>query len=132
MKHNDNNINDNNINNINDNNIKWSIHGLWPQYELNKYPTYCESLKFDIKNLESIEQELEKKWYSDKEKNSKFWEHEYLKHGSCMFEKLTELEYFEKALELYNYVIKNNLVDKYYDTQTKKCLIPFTLDYKII
>ena len=115
-----------------DGNKKWSIHGLWPQYSLNKYPSYCENLKFDIKNLESIETELKNKWYSSCEKDSKFWEHEYLKHGSCMFTNMTELEYFEKALELYNYVMENNLADKYYDTESKKCLIPFTLDFKVI
>ena len=49
-----------------------------------------------------------------------------------MFESLSEFEYFNKTLELFNYVMENNLADKYYDTETKKCLIPFDLKYNII
>ena len=121
--------------NPNTNVESWSIHGLWPQYSLKKYPSYCKDVDFKLNELNAIIEELRKNWYAEKNDiidDNEFWEHEYKKHGSCMFENLTEFEYFNKTLELFNYVIKNNLVDKYYDTETKKCLIPFDLKYNII
>ena len=42
----------------------WSIHGLWPQYSENKYPTFCKKVNFDINTLEPILSELNDKWYS--------------------------------------------------------------------
>ena len=120
---------------INEENDKWSIHGLWPQYSANSYPTYCGGVEFDISKLELILPELNEKWYSEgktEEKNEEFWKHEYLKHGSCVFTPLSELEYFEKTLELYNSALQQNLPSKYYNKSTKKCLIPVDLDFKFI
>jgi ribonuclease I len=111
---------------------KWSIHGLWPQYSLNNYPKYCKKIDFKIEKLNSIIEELKEKWYSNEETNEDFWKHEYEKHGSCMFCDLNELEYFKKTILLFDYVIKENLPNKYYNKNTKKCLIPFNLNFKLI
>ena len=75
----------------NDNEIKYSIHGLWPQYEVNnenteKYPEFCKDVDFSLEALDLIINELNEYWYSDtKIDNTSFWEHEYKKHGTCMF-----------------------------------------------
>tara|TARA_B110000261_G_C12916500_1_gene290673 strand:- start:68 stop:535 length:468 start_codon:yes stop_codon:yes gene_type:complete len=118
---------------INEGENKWSIHGLWPQYKKNQYPTFCNKVDFDIKKLDLILPELEKYWYSYK-KNEKddenFWKHEWEKHGSCMFTVMNEFDYFNKTLELYNTAIQIDIPHEFYDEKTNKCLIPITLDFK--
>jgi len=108
----------------------WSIHGLWPQYSLKQYPTFCKKVTFDVKKLDNIIDELNTKWYSNKEKNEKFWQHEWEKHGSCMFIEINEFDYFNKTLELFNIAIQIDLPTEYYNAQTKQCLIPITTDFK--
>ena len=110
----------------------WSIHGLWPQTTETEYPTYCRTVEFDIKKLDSIIDELNRFWYSTEEKNEEFWKHEWQKHGSCMYNKCDEFYYFDKALQLYNDAILEQLQDKFYDEKTGKCLIPVDLNFKFI
>lgn len=113
-------------------NNTWHIHGLWPQYSVSSYPTYCKSVEFDVSKLEPIIQELDKYWYATGEKDSQFWEHEYKKHGSCIFTPIDEFTYFNTTLQLYEEALKLNLPDKYYNKNTEKCLIPVDLDFKFI
>jgi len=108
----------------------WSIHGLWPQYNKNQYPSFCREVNFDINKLEPILKDLNEKWYSEDNKNENFWKHEWEKHGSCMFIELDELEYFEKTLELFDTALQIDLPGDFYNEETKKCLIPLTLDFK--
>ena len=108
----------------------WSIHGLWPQYNKNQYPSFCREVNFDINKLEPILKDLNEKWYSEDNKNENFWKHEWEKHGSCMFTELNELEYFEKTLELFDTALQIDLPGDFYNEETKKCLIPLTLDFK--
>ena len=110
-------------------NNKWSIHGLWPQYSKNSYPTFCKKVKFDINKLESILPELNEKWYSNEEKNEDFWKHEWEKHGSCMFLDMNEEEYFKKTLDLFTIAQQIDLPNDFYDSKTKKCLIPIDLGF---
>ena len=109
---------------------QYSIHGLWPQTDLNNYPTYCNKVNFSIQKLSPIITDLQKYWYSDLGTNDDFWKHEYTKHGSCMFNPMTEFEYFDKTLELYKDAINNDLPCKY--EKEHKCLIPISLDFKFI
>jgi len=108
----------------------WSIHGLWPQYNKNQYPSFCREVNFDINKLEPILKDLNEKWYSEDNKNENFWKHEWEKHGSCMFTELDEFEYFEKTLELFDTALQIDLPGDFYNEETKKCLIPLTLDFK--
>jgi len=108
----------------------WQIHGLWSDYGNGKYPSYCEKVHFDMSKLKSIEDELNKYWPSNDHNNEKFYRHEYEKHGSCLYSKMTELEYFQKTIELYHYVINNNLYESY--EKDGKCMIPFDLNFKTI
>ena len=78
----------------------YSIHGLWPQYTKNSYPSYCKKVKFTEKALAPIIDDLNKYWYSDRGQNDYFWKHEYEKHGSCMYGSMNEFQYFSKTLEL--------------------------------
>jgi ribonuclease I len=117
---------------IKEQNNTFSIHGLWPQYTKQSYPTYCKNVTFDIKNIEQLLPQLNEKWYSTKEKNEDFWKHEYEKHGSCVFTPLTEKEYFEQTIKLYDTAIKENLPNQFYDEETKKCLIPVSTYFNII
>ena len=119
---------------INEANNTWSIHGLWPQYKMNQYPTFCKNIKFDIDKLKTIINDLEKCWYSKKSTDAKFWEHEYLKHGTCNFNKFDELEYFTTTLTLFQKALELKLPEQFYNENTKKCLIPVNqhLDFFIV
>ena len=109
----------------------FSIHGLWPQYNLKKYPSYCKVVSFDITKLELLKEDLNKYWNTKMfNRVENFWEHEYKKHGSCMFTNMDEFEYFNITIKLYKEVIKKNLIEKYVDGNN--CLIPISLDFKII
>ena len=109
--------------------VPWSIHGLWPQYDPNNYPSYCKNIPFSLDALKPLIPELNINWYSNDNDNPDFWKHEYLKHGSCMFKDMSEFDYFHLTLDLYQKAMKLNLPDKYYDPKTKKCLIPVNLDF---
>ena len=107
----------------------WGIHGLWPQYSQNSYPSFCKDVNFSIDALKPIMPELKEYWHSDMEPDADFWCHEYKKHGSCVFKPMTELEYFNTALDLFQKAIKLGLPNKYYNEKTGKCLIPVNLDF---
>ena len=79
-----------------------------------------------------IRDKLDGAWYSTKEKNDLFWEHEWKKHGSCMFNECDELSYFTTTLELYYRAIEKDLPDKYYNSLSKRCLIPVNLNFEFI
>ena len=102
----------------------WSIHGLWPQTDVNKYPQFCKKVNFDIRKLNPIIDQLKEKWYSNRGSDEDFWKHEYEKHGSCNFNNLNELEYFQKTLDLFCAAKKKNLPEYFYNEKTGKCLIP--------
>ena len=108
----------------------WSIHGLWPQNDKNNYPQFCREVTFDISLLEPIINNLRKYWHSDRGPDNIFWEHEWKKHGSCMFDNLNEFKYFNKTLMLFDFVTKNKLINRY--KKGDKALIPFSLDFEII
>ena len=116
---------------IKENDDSFSIHGLWPQYSETSYPVYCRPVEFSIEALNPIMDKLNKYWYSDRESNSKFWKHEYEKHGSCMFSEVSEFDYFNLVLNLYKEAIQLNLPNKYYNQETGACLIPVSLDFKL-
>lgn len=115
-------------------NNQWSIHGLWPQYNENSYPSYCKDVTFNYEALQPILAELEQYWYSNRGTlgDEDFWKHEWQKHGSCMFTDMDEFQYFAHALSLYYVAVKKDLPDKYYDSTTKKCLIPVSLDFSFM
>ena len=112
--------------------LNWSIHGLWPQYTISTYPTFCKAVTFDINKLKPILDDLNKYWKSNCDKNDKFWEHEWKKHGSCVFSDIDELEYFKQTISLYKQAIEYKLPFKYYNKKHKQCLIPVTTNFELI
>ena len=106
----------------------YSIHGLWPQYSLNSYPTFCRPVNFSVDKLESIMDKLNKYWDSTKDKNKDFWKHEYEKHGSCMFYAMSEFDYFNKIVELYEYALINNIIKKKSDKNPNSNKIVLIID----
>ena len=62
----------------------YQIHGLWPQYDKNTYPTYCEAPIYQ--NVEGdLYNEMYKEWNNCGDLES-FWNHEYTKHLSCIYQ----------------------------------------------
>ena len=108
---------------------KWSIHGLGPQNTPTDYPTFCKRVTFNINVLNPIIKELEENWYSTKEKDEAFWKHEWEKHGSCVFTNISQFNYFNITLKLFEDAIKLDIPKEYYDEKTKKCLIPVNKDF---
>ena len=113
-------------------NMNWHIHGLWPQYNINSYPSFCRTVSFDINELRTILPELQKYWYSTESPNQDFWEHEWKKHGSCMFNEMDEFDYFNTALKLFTEAVKQKLPEKYFNKESNKCLIPVSTDFKFM
>ena len=113
-------------------NDKWCIHGLWPQYSDNSYPTFCRKVEFDPKLLEPIMMDLNEYWHSDRGDNDTFWSHEWEKHGSCYFSKtINEFDYFDTTLKLYKKVIEEcDLND--YRRGDEKAMIPIDLELNIM
>jgi hypothetical protein len=125
---------------------RYGIHGLWPQNSKTKYPSFCKDVDFDYDVLKPILPELEEYWYSsrglretislgikDSGSNEKFWSHEWKKHGSCMFSESninSELEYFQKTLEVYHKAVKIDLPMHMGCKET--CMIPVSLDFSLI
>lgn len=102
-------------------NLMFTIHGLWPEYTNDTYPSYCnQSAYFNESKLKPILDDLNTYWlnyesytpefmYNYQQKNNSvtdnpsFWKHEYLKHATC-YPNVTELEFFNKTLNLYHQV----------------------------
>jgi len=76
------------------------IHGLWPQFNNNTYPEFCEPCKkFDKDLLEKkMGQELKKYWSDTGIIDWDFLEHEWEKHGCCSGYQMEE--YFSNVLDL--------------------------------
>lgn len=76
------------------------IHGLWPQYNNNSYPSFClpcEEFQPSLLNKNLIQ----KYWSDTKLSNDIDWDflkHEWEKHGCCSG--MNFQEYFDKALSL--------------------------------
>tara|TARA_B110000285_G_C15120429_1_gene616773 strand:- start:1989 stop:2612 length:624 start_codon:yes stop_codon:yes gene_type:complete len=81
-----------------------TIHGLWPQYSVSDYPSYCTTEPFDETiPLEIGWDTMTELWpdvqYNESDPNyDSFWEHEWTKHGTCSG--LSQHDYFEAALNL--------------------------------
>lgn len=82
-------------------NDRYTIHGLWPQFDPQHYPEYCRRVTFNASALDGMYQQLNTYWISDTGNNTEFWTHEWTKHGSCMFNNCTQRQYFQTTLDLF-------------------------------
>lgn len=104
----------------------WSIHGLWPQFNQTTWPAYCKNVSFNISTLEPLESQLKQRWFSCDGSPESFWEHEWKKHGSCMFVPTNEFTYFNRTLHLFQNVQPHIGV---WCTAGLQCMIPFNLHF---
>ncbi len=80
----------------------YQIHGLWPQYDVNTYPIDCPAPSYEPVYGDLLN-EMNEVWHScDSTQN--FWEHEYTKHLSCIYEQygLSEFDSFQLTVNLFN------------------------------
>lgn len=87
----------------------WGIHGVWPTKYHTMGPQFCnDTWEFDIKSIESIEDEMKEKWINI-EKGTPLdglWRHEWDKHGTCAATQVaamnSQLNYFTAGLHLFD------------------------------
>ncbi|XP_052186228.1 ribonuclease 2-like [Diospyros lotus] len=88
----------------------FTIHGLWPDYNDGTWPACCTHSDFDIKEISTLRNTLEKYWPSLSCSSAStchggkglFWAHEWEKHGTCSFPVVRdEYEYFLTTLNVY-------------------------------
>lgn len=106
----------------------WSIHGWWPEYSVDKWPQWCNRLRYNEFNktaISSIQSQLDQYWYSCPGwniNNYQLLQHEWEKHGTCTPKSV--LDYFEQGLTAFHTAGYN---DWYHccDNANTQCLIPF-------
>jgi|SRR3989344_2150068 len=96
---------------------EFSIHGLWPEFFNDSYPAYCNrSAIFNLSEISDLLPYMNKVWSSQNPMdNEAFWEHEYLKHGTCVITQnssVPEHFYFQQALSWYNDSASNTVWQK--------------------
>lgn len=69
---------------------RFTIHGLWPENYDGSWPQFCAQQPFSQERVEDLLPVLRREWPSLFSKDSSFWRHEWLKHGTCA-EKLCPL-----------------------------------------
>uniref|UniRef100_A0A7N0UJB8 Uncharacterized protein n=1 Tax=Kalanchoe fedtschenkoi TaxID=63787 RepID=A0A7N0UJB8_KALFE len=82
----------------------FSIHGLWPNYNDGSYPSNCDpNSPFDESKVSDLLSSMQKNWPTlacPSGDGTKFWTHEWDKHGTCSESTLDQHSYFEAALAL--------------------------------
>ncbi|GAB2214427.1 hypothetical protein Droror1_Dr00018773 [Drosera rotundifolia] len=86
----------------------FGIHGLWPNYNDGSYPSNCDtSNPFDTSKVLDLISRMQTEWPSlscPSSDNTKFWSHEWVKHGTCSESILNQYGYFKAALDLKNQI----------------------------
>ncbi|XP_036335743.1 ribonuclease Oy-like [Rhagoletis pomonella] len=96
----------------------WTIHGVWPTKLGHMGPSFCnKTADFDLNQLEQILTNLKTYWptIDGQQKLGYFWEHEWLKHGTCAvtLEELdNELKYFKQGLAWREQFLMSNILGK--------------------
>jgi ribonuclease I len=104
----------------------YMIHGLWPQINSTTYPENCKNVSY-VKPSGKLLKDMTTYWYGC---DDTLWEHEWLKHGSCLQEQnnTDENAYFNTTISLF--LDNLNLLDK---CNNDDCILAcFDLDYNII
>jgi hypothetical protein len=105
---------------------EYMIHGLCPQTNHNTYPSYCESVPYLYPSGYLLDN-MKKYW---KGCDDTLWEHEWEKHGSCVykFNNISEYEFSNDTITIFkeNYDLLENCTN---DDCIMGC---FDLDYSVI
>jgi ribonuclease T2 len=84
----------------------WTLHGIWPQRNDGSWPSFCNnSDPFDRNQIQDLYNQLEVAWYDYQGDGYAFWQHEWIKHGTCA-ESLSTLgsqhQYFASAIKVHS------------------------------
>nr|AAT69245.1 S2-RNase protein [Prunus armeniaca] len=78
----------------------FTIHGLWPSnYSNPTMPSNCNGSKFEARKVyPQLRSDLKISWPDVESGNdTKFWEGEWNKHGTCSEQILNQMQYFERS-----------------------------------
>lgn len=98
----------------------FNIHGLWPKNSDGSWPEYCSDKPISI--TADTELYLLSYWNSYSKSIRKFWEHEWLKHGTCFTPELDSEKYFQLAIAMYlggevlEKLVQNDIVPSNYSS----------------
>ncbi len=113
---------------------EYQIHGLWPQYDVDSWPENCNAPKYE-EVYGDLLKDMDENWANCDMSTQDFWDHEYTKHLSCIYEQygLTETESFTMTVQLFkeltedDYKKCNGNTDCYvacYDLNLNKIICP--------
>nr|AAZ06135.1 S-RNase [Prunus dulcis] len=92
---------------------RFTIHGLWPSnYSNPRKSSNCNGLQFDARKVSPrLRSKLKISWPNvESDNDTKFWEHEWNKHGTCSQETLNQTQFFERSHDMWmSYNITNIL-----------------------
>jgi ribonuclease T2 len=77
----------------------FNIVGLWPQFWDGSSPTFCSNSTFNITS--QTQDLLQIYWLSSQGNPQGFWEHEWLKRGTCVSPALTCDVYFNTTVNIF-------------------------------
>jgi ribonuclease I len=85
----------------------YKIHGLWPDYDADSYPSFCSEIPFNLEELQKSTkyESILEKWYDCTYNDTiALYEHEWAKHGTCVAAQtgFSQNDYFEKVIELFD------------------------------
>ena len=86
------------------------------------------SYDFSLDINTSLENTMNKKWYSCEGTNYNFWNHELQKHGSCikdyLIPSLNSTKYFNNTINIYNGM--SSIIPYHCNNKNKQCFITLT------
>nr|WRO64821.1 self-incompatibility RNase [Prunus salicina] len=82
----------------------FTIHGLWPSnYSNPTVPSNCNGSKFDARKVSPrLRSKVTRSWPDVESGNdTRFWEGEWNKHGTCSERILNQMQYFQRSHEMW-------------------------------
>lgn len=113
----------------------YTIHGLWPEYNIHSWPQFCNKTKYEEFNKTVLSRwsrisEMHDNWRSCIHQPHKddwsFWRHEWEKHGTCTDLNITE--FFSRALDLYSF--HQGDIYECCNRRWMRCLLKFDREYR--
>lgn len=81
----------------------YTIHGLWAQYNVTSYPSWCKNQSLDMNDIQDLVPILNEVWVSGEGSNQHFWNHEWMKHGTCNWNGWKQHTYFANTILTHKY-----------------------------
>nr|ABV72004.1 S16-RNase [Prunus mume] len=84
---------------------RFTIHGLWPSnYSNPRKPSNCNGSRFKGIVSPKLRSKLKIAWPDvERGNDTKFWEGEWNKHGTCSEQTINQMQYFERSYEMWNF-----------------------------